>query len=88
MAKAFRVVLDEPVGICVGFKPKQTDLNMDEYELLSDDKGSNVFILDGKIVVSKSGDLHNYEQTQYPEPDLLIWRTPDEFNEWYDENVG
>jgi hypothetical protein len=76
MAKAYRVITDEPQGICIGFIPDGVE--SDEYDLVSDDGGQYVRI-----------DGHNLsiisDQGQATEPELMIWRTPEQFNLWMQE---
>lgn len=81
--KAYRIITDEPVAIAVGFIPKGTEF--EEYDLISDDGGEFVFIEGKNILISK--DEHRVGQkSEWPEPDLLIFRSKDEFNEWMTEN--
>jgi len=78
---AYRVITDEPVGITIGFEPK--GFEYDEFQIQSDDGGDNVYIQeDGEtLIISKDPNLNG----EFPEPDLLIWRTPDEFKSWIAE---
>lgn len=76
---AYRVVTDEPVGVAIGFEP--AGFGYDKFVLKSDDGGENVYIDSGEITISKDSNLGE----QYPEPDLLIWRSPEEFEEWKSE---
>ncbi|MFA5202935.1 MAG: hypothetical protein WC708_00780 [Lentisphaeria bacterium] len=82
--KAYRIITDEPVAVTVGFVPEGTEF--DEYDLISDDGGEFVFIDDeNNMSISKDG--HNINQDpEWPEPDLLIFRSKEEFDEWMTEN--
>lgn len=79
--KAYRVITDEPMGICVGFKPEKWVT--DEFDVVSDDGGSNVFITGGLITISSKSTLH--WRDFYQEPDLVVWRTPEQFAQWEEE---
>jgi len=84
---AYRVITDEPVGITIGFEPK--GFEYDEFRIQSDDGGDNVYIQeDGEtLIISKDLNLNG----EFPEPDLLVWRTPDKFEAWkadLDEGEG
>lgn len=71
MLKIYRVILDEPVGVCVGFEPKGFEFEYDLFYLNEDNGGDFVHIENGKITINKI--------PQGAEPDLLIWRTHEEF---------
>jgi hypothetical protein len=73
--KAYRVTTDEPQGVCIGFKPALTEC--DEFDLLCDNGGDFVHIGDGTLRINRL--------PEGAEPDLMIWRTPDEFDEWAEE---
>lgn len=69
MTKVQRVIVGEPVGVCVGFKVPAQDLadmggESDEWELLEDDGSADAWQEpDGKIRVQAGG------------ADLAVWRT-------------
>ena len=94
--KACRVITDEPIGICVGFRP--SGVEFDEYELVENDSSVElddyelfVFIsLDNKemaISVDDNWDRRkgNDHWNEWPEPEPLIWRTEADFEEWKEE---
>ena len=72
---AYRVILDGPVGVCVGFVPD--GFEFDEFNLVSDDGGSSV-------VISPSGDMAIMSDPAMATepPDLMIWRSEPEFEAW------
>lgn len=94
--KAYRVITDEPQGICVGFKPNlfaeisENQVKFDEFELVEYDYPceSELYVFinkDSTKLAITTDDDYGYESTDWPnsfEPDLMIWHTPDEFNEW------
>lgn len=91
--KAYRIILDEPLGFTIGFKPEVNQkegyygpMETDEYSIISDDGGDFVYIDDegGGVILSKESSINS----EFPEPDQLIFRTPESFSEWYDEYFG
>ena len=79
----YRVVTDEPQGVTIGFEPPK-GVDYDVFEIVSDDGGDNVFVTgDGNMIISSEQEMGG----QYPEPDLMVWRSPEEFNEWYRETM-
>ncbi len=81
--EAYRVITDEPQGLCVGFCPTGEGFETEELHLMSDDGGDHVFV-DGHQCFIASQDC---VLGRYDEPDMLIWRSEAEFNEWRTENV-
>ena len=73
----YRVTKDEPIGICIGFRPDL--VKCDAFYLDEDNGGEFVHITNGCLV-------HVDRIPEGAEPDLLIWRTFDEFNVWAKEN--
>jgi hypothetical protein len=70
----FRLVNNEVQGICIGFEP-ETDSDWEVYCLDEDNGGQYVHILDnGLLSINKI--------FEGAEPDLLIWRTHEEFERW------
>jgi hypothetical protein len=68
--KAFRVITDEPVAVSVNHRPE--GYNYDEFKIASDDGGGHSYVVDkDKMILSKEATLH-------PEPDLDVWRNPQE----------
>lgn len=86
-AKAYRIITDEPVGLAVGFVPE--GFEHEEMDLGSDDGGSYVYIESSpgggmRAVISK--DPHRPgSDPEWPEPDLLVFRSPSELAEWAEE---
>lgn len=77
--KAYRVVRDVPIGVAVGFKPEGEWT--DEYELVSDSGGEFVFIYGSRMGIKDSSAIQ-------AEPDLHVWRSPEEFAEWKQDMGG
>lgn len=77
---AFRVITDEPQGFCIGFDPGTK--NQDRWEV-AEDIGDVPFIgNDGRLF------LLTKEHVKVPEgTDMLIWRTPEEFAKWAEDNI-
>lgn len=77
------VILDEPQGLCVNFKPKGDEIEVDKYTIVSDDGGEFYKYLDGaKIAIVREWDDDCEPQDNY------IWRSEAEFNEWLEEMIG
>ena len=65
---AYRVILDEPIGVCVGFKPSGLTTDQIDVFQCEDFGGDKVFILkNDKMVIASSTKVEG----SYPEPDLL-----------------
>ena len=78
--KAYRTVRDEPIGVAIGFKPEGEVA--DEYELAHDSGGEFVFIDGDQISIWGARSFQTYRGRHTAEPDLLIWRSPEEFAVW------
>ena len=84
--KAFRVIFDEPVGICVGFQPQ--GMEGDEWTVY--DEGGDEVFTGSSLQGAKSINLMLIlkKDDKWPngwwnkEGELMIWRTPDEFFQW------
>jgi hypothetical protein len=92
--KAYRVITDEPQGICIGFKPEFIH-HYDEFELVEYDYPAEselyVFInLDStKMAITTDNKYgHKVDWVEYFEPDLMIWHRPDEFSAWAKESLS
>ena len=85
--KAFRVVTDEPQGVCVGFKPAGPE--SDRFIVEDDDGGRYVFINDDgiRMMIRKRRQNKSPEEgwPEWPEPDLMVWRTRADFLAWWRE---
>lgn len=77
MVRGHRVITDEPQGICIGFRP--AGVEYDSFDVY-DNGGRNAFYQRDYIVVT------DLEEVGGEAPaDLMVWRTPDEFNTWREE---
>jgi len=101
--KAYRVIVDEPLGVAVGFVPTPISINgvnypdsisFDEYDVVGDDGGNAVFTSDSGDLVIR-GNWNGVVPPvappgfSYPEPsDLLIWRSPEEWTEYIRDFYG
>lgn len=84
--KAYRIVTDEPLGIAVGFVPEGAEY-YDEFDVTSDDGGGFVFISPDATSLFISKERHHPGQNpEWPEPDLLVFRSPDDWESWKAEN--
>lgn len=86
MTAAYCLVIDEPIGVAVGFDP-QNEINemcwenWDKCEVVEDDGGDLVFLSNkGNDVAIRSSHFSN---DSFFECDLLVWRTPDELLQWW-----
>ena len=68
----------------LAFAQRVRGFEVEELHLMSDDGGGYVFI-DGDECFIASQDC---VLGRYDEPDMLIWRTEDDFETWYDEVVN
>ena len=75
--RVYRVITDEPQGVCIGFEPEL--VKYDTFCLDEDNGGDFVHILyNGTILINKL--------PEDAEPDLIVWRTQEEFLSWMEEN--
>jgi hypothetical protein len=100
----YRLVSDEPIGFCIGFKPsdeflEENGFDADEWTLTSDSGGSDIFgSEDGPTVVFDGNEgnsvkiIDHYpsqqeiEAGQHPVgPEMSIWRSEDELQEYLDD---
>jgi len=88
--QAYRLYTDEPLGFVIGFMPDaSTGITVDPIKLLSDDGGSNAFIIqtpgeEEKLVISNQPVVAGVR----PEPDAMIFRSKEEYNEWHRDYYG
>lgn len=93
--KAYRVIIDEPEGLCIGFIPEGVEY--DEWDVKQDDGVGDVALLDqndNKLVIRSDpegwpGIVTDDELAAGLTtlgPDMLIWRSPQEFQAWYAES--
>lgn len=80
---AYRVILDEPIGIAIGFKPTQikfqgviypTSLDIEQFVLEADDGGNAVFISDDSKTLVVHG---NWSGMKPPPPPSQLYKYPE-----------
>jgi hypothetical protein len=77
MIKGYRVITDEPQGICLGFKPKGWTYDVFD---VHDSGGYNAFYQQNHIIVSDVEELGGEAPA-----DLMVFRTKEEFKIWEEE---
>ena len=103
---SYRVFLDKPVGIAIGFKPELSWDDLEDIIIFLDDKSpdAKVFALpdiyevlsgDGRqlpfvvaLSVQPGKSVRVFDLDIYPDPGLVIWRSPGEFQDWYNKYHG
>jgi hypothetical protein len=87
--KAYRIITDEPQGVCIGFCPMGEGFEVEELRLLSDSGGVYVFIDGDSCFIADQSCVHHvldgYQVCVYSEPRFPIWRSETEFNKWRNE---
>jgi hypothetical protein len=78
---AYRVVMDEPVGLCLGFRPRGT--LGDDWPVI--DKGGDEVFCNGTAMLIVDKEAKWPSEGWEKEGDLLVWRTPDDYYRWLTE---
>jgi len=88
----YRIITDEPQGICVGFKPSQSALDSiraetDEWNLVSDDGSHGTPFLTGNgndiAIIDVEIDDQSIPEGYIPlGMDMYVWRSEKEMLEW------
>lgn len=84
-SQAYRLYTDEPLGFAIGFMPDASaGVTADPIKLVSDDGGDNAFIIETpgeeeKLVISYKSIVAGV----YSEPDAMIFRSKEKYDEWY-----
>lgn len=88
---AFLVIVNGLAGIAIGFMPELPSDNLQEIIVIMDDKSSSaqIFALpDLHETLQEDSRKLPFFAVLTPEPDLLVWRSQEEFRDWYDRNNG
>jgi len=89
MTVLYRVITDAPQCVIVGLDTFDPTINMscdtDTWELKEDNGGNEVFLFDdGTAIIGDRDSVPG----RFPEPDLVVIRTSDEWDRWCEENTS